>query len=219
MGRIGPRPLTNAELKVIGELLEKYISSEVRQRELGTLAGLPRFKKALGISIRDGGGRGRWPQERQLDEMIGTLPEDDARDLMPSPVDERRHRFVAMMARGLGQQLAEEIRSVLPNENQLEETFSKLDGARRDEIMRLPAEETRRVLTQRYLETHTDPKIRQLNEARKELQEMIGRPFPGGNRRPPGDPRPEPPPGSPQGRFGPPQPSGPPPDDRDRPPR
>ncbi len=155
-------------------------------RSLAVLQTAVRFKK----QDEDKNGSA-WPPPETVDQIFELLDDkknplrenEDARGfrgkLRSADPDRKRMMVTFFLAKGLVQQLMmsvkQELDTIQPPEDKLQQFFESLDSKSKDHLMRYPPDEMQEKLKYRYLQTQLPEKVRQsIHQRSREVQQLIG---------------------------------------------
>jgi hypothetical protein len=195
---------------IVNEILQSPNVPLLRKEQLKRSDRPPLMRMVFIVqsAIQTAGGPMNWPPESLVNEMVSRITSEPQRQRLESlPLDERRRTLMMWTGKGLYAQWVETISKLLPTPAQLTDTFEKLPGDRRLELMQLPPQELTRELLIAYVEQLQDDSQQALFRLGPQMRGMMeGMPWWGFRGRPPlggfRGPRPNGGPGGPG--FGPP---------------
>lgn len=146
---------------------------EPLQERLANLEGPRRMLKFLAFRAKT---PGRGPQNESwlnVDKAVDAISDEALRDRIDGLSDpEERRRFVsALLLKSLMVQWQDETQRVVPDENQLQEYYEKLDPGVRDELMQMSAHDFHAELRHRYM----DERAPELSEIHDDLRTLAYR--------------------------------------------
>ncbi|WP_339684291.1 hypothetical protein [Gimesia maris] len=130
-----------------------------------------------------------WPPPETVDQISQLLDDqkyqlrenEDARGFRGKLRlgDQKRMTVIFFLAKGLVNQLMmsvkQELDTIQPPEDKLQQFFESLDSKSKDHLMRYPPDEMQEKLKYRYLQTQLPEKVRQsIHQRSREVQQLIG---------------------------------------------